>query len=237
MNYKIVADMHTHTVHSHGSGSVEDNVLAAIEKGLSRIVISDHGPSHACYNIKDVDAYLKDIDRIREKYKNDIEVLAGVEMNLLSLNGDIDPLYEYEKLFDIKLMGYHKLARYKTFSDRARMLLFKPKTEAVITRNTQAYINAMDRNKIDVITHIGYGLPVDFVKIAQHAAKKGVILEINAKHPEFSAEELKACAETGVLFSIGSDAHSPERIGYFEPALQKARAANIPAKQIINARS
>ena len=87
---EIIADMHTHTVHSHGTGTVEDNVKAAISAGLQQIVISDHGPQHLFYNIKDVDAYLKDIDAMRKKYKNDIEVLAGVEFNLLSEDGDMD---------------------------------------------------------------------------------------------------------------------------------------------------
>ena len=41
---EIIADMHTHTVHSHGTGTVEDNVKAAISAGLQQIVISDHGP-------------------------------------------------------------------------------------------------------------------------------------------------------------------------------------------------
>ena len=60
-------------------------------------------------------------------------------------------------------------------------------------------------------------------------------MEINAKHPEFTAEELRACAETGVKFSIGSDAHSPGRVGNFLPALKKAEEAGITAGQIINA--
>ena len=125
---EIIADMHTHTVHSHGTGTVEDNVKAAISAGLQQIVISDHGPLHSYYNIKDVDAYLRDIDAMRKKYKSDIDVLAGVELNLLSAQGDIDLPPEYADSFDVKLMGYHKLVRYKTVADRLHMLLFKTKS-------------------------------------------------------------------------------------------------------------
>ncbi len=233
---EIISDLHTHTVHSHGTGTVEDNVKAAIEKGLGKIVISDHGPRHLCYNIKDVDAYLRDIDTMRKKYQSDIEVLSGVELNLLSAQGDVDLPPAYADSFDVKLFGYHKLVHYKTLSDKLRMLLFKTSSEKAITRNTQAYLNAMDKNKIDIIVHIGYGLPVDILKVARHAVKKGVVLEINAKHPEFTVEELKECARMGVKFSIGSDAHSPERVGDFLPALLKAQEAGLTPAQIINAK-
>lgn len=232
---KIIADTHTHTVHSHGTGTVEDNVKAAIVLGLKRITISDHGPLHMCYNIKDVEAYLRDIERMREKYAGDIEVLAGVEMNLLSSEGDVDFPEQWKDRFDVFLMGYHKLVRYKTLADRMNMMFVRRSTEKAVERNTRAYMKALDRYPIDIIVHPGYGLPVDLSQLAEYAAKKGVVMEINAKHPEFTPEELSACGETGVKFSIGSDAHSPGRVGDFLLALHKAQAAGITAEQIVNA--
>ena len=35
--YKILYDYHTHTVFSHGKGSIEDNVLSARKLGLKEI--------------------------------------------------------------------------------------------------------------------------------------------------------------------------------------------------------
>lgn len=40
---EILGDYHTHTVFSHGHGSIEDNVKAAIKMGLKEIAITDHG--------------------------------------------------------------------------------------------------------------------------------------------------------------------------------------------------
>ena len=109
---KLLYDHHTHTVHSHGIGTVEQNVAVAISRGLSEIAISDHSVRHAFYAVRDVDAYLKDIDRIREKYKDVIKVKSALELNLLSLDGELDIPRGYENSFDLLLFGFHKLVRF-----------------------------------------------------------------------------------------------------------------------------
>ena len=50
--YKMIFDYHTHTTFSHGKGSIEDNVKAAVAAGLSGIAITDHGPGHLTYGVK-----------------------------------------------------------------------------------------------------------------------------------------------------------------------------------------
>jgi len=230
----IVSDLHTHTVFSHGTGTVEDNVRAAMGAGLKRVAITDHGFDHMFYNIRDVDAYLKEIGRVRDIYKGSIEVLAGAEFNLVSLEGGIDMPKGYEKEFDIVLMGYHKLVKYR--GAKSFLHFMTPMVgDKAREKNTQAYINAMQRNKIDIITHPGYGIPIDKLAIARFAKECGTALEINAKHPEFTQEELCACAQAGVMFSIDSDAHSPQNVGRVGPAVARAEEAGLTAVQIINA--
>jgi len=51
--YRMLWDLHTHTTYSHGTGSIEDNVRAAREAGLAAIGISDHGPDHKLYGVKE----------------------------------------------------------------------------------------------------------------------------------------------------------------------------------------
>ena len=55
--YRMNADMHTHSVYSHGfiyrhgKGTILENVRAAVSSGLSEIAITDHGPGHVFYGL------------------------------------------------------------------------------------------------------------------------------------------------------------------------------------------
>ena len=76
----VFADLHTHTRFSHGRGTVEDNVRAAAQRGLSQVAITDHGPaSFFTVGIRNF-SVLDEIRRgpaVRQKYG--IEVLVGLE--------------------------------------------------------------------------------------------------------------------------------------------------------------
>ena len=68
---KLFADYHTHTVFSHGKGSVEDNVKAAIDARLETVGITDHSIGHVLYGIKkrNLDNYISEIERVKKKFK------------------------------------------------------------------------------------------------------------------------------------------------------------------------
>jgi putative hydrolase len=232
----LAFDHHTHTIHSHGTGTVEQNVRAAISLGLSSVAIADHSVRHAFFAVRDVDAYLKDIEKAKEKYKGVIDVKSALELNLLSLEGDLDVPRGYEKSFDLLLFGFHKLVRFSKASSALSFSLPKSQSEKTVRRFTGAYLSAIENYDVNIVVHIGYGLPVDKVAVAKAAAKKGVLLEINNKHPEFSAEELKDCLKTGVNFILSSDAHRPEDVGRTPYAIKKAQSAGVPAGRIVNAK-
>ena len=106
---EILADYHTHTVYSHGKGSIEDNVKVAISKGIKKIGISDHGYKNVAYGVKidDFEKMREEIDILNEKYKNQIEILLGVECNILDNKGNIDLNDKIYRYFDYVMAGYH----------------------------------------------------------------------------------------------------------------------------------
>ena len=89
----LLADYHTHTKysrHNHGKGTVEENVRVAYEKGLRQIAITDHGFNQKMFGVRriDIPKVKQDIEDAKERYP--IDVLLGVEANLISSKGDID---------------------------------------------------------------------------------------------------------------------------------------------------
>ena len=106
---EILADYHTHTVYSHGKGTIEDNVKVAISKGIKTIGISDHGYKNIAYGVK-IDDFKKmreEVDILNEKYKDQIKILLGVECNILDNKGNIDLTENIAQYFDYVMAGYH----------------------------------------------------------------------------------------------------------------------------------
>jgi len=81
-------DLHTHTTYSDGTTSAEEMVLAAIERGLDEIGISDHSYTDFdlsyCIKKEQIPAYIAEIAALKEKYEGKIRVLCGVEQDLFS---------------------------------------------------------------------------------------------------------------------------------------------------------
>lgn len=239
---RIIADYHTHTRYSHGKGTIRENVEAAIEKGLKAIGICDHGPGHYLYGVKREKIYQmrREVDKLNREYK-EIEILLGVEANVIGFDGTIDVDEEIIDMLDILLLGFHYGVLFKSIGDYLFMNVANPVSkllpigrDRIIERNTEAIIKAIERYPIDIITHPGDKVKLNTKKVAEAAYAKGVALEINEKHNELSVENLKIALDTKVDFYINSDAHRPEEVGMVDEAINRIVEANIPISRIKN---
>lgn len=243
---KVFADYHTHTRYSHGTGSIEENVKAALYRGLSEIAISDHGP--ASYSIRrlgvrtpetllDIKA---EIHRLQLQYPQ-IRILAGVEANVIGLDGTLDVPGKILQKLDMVLVGLHLMIIPKSFADGKSIIydnllryrLSKAAREELRYRNTQALIKAINRYPINIITHPGYRLDIDTVELARACREANVALEINTSHGYLTEEFVRVAAKEGVNFVISSDAHRPEGVGRFQTGLEIVNRIGIP-HQVLN---
>lgn len=239
----LYGDYHTHTTYSrfnHGKGTVLENASVAADKGLKQIAITEHGFNHQFFGIKRKNIPQLNEDILNAKEITGVDILLGVEANLISMDGDIDIKEEDYEFLDILLMGYHKMVKTKTFKDQ--MILkwssifdkaFKPSKER-INRNTTAFLKMLDKYPIDVITHLNFGFETETLAVAKMAKQKGVFIELNGKRINFTEDEILTMAAEGVKFIVNSDAHRPEKVGEVNNGMNLIYKLGVPLSQVVN---
>jgi len=250
--YKLTGDFHTHTIYSrgykkkgtHAKGTIEENVEAAYKLGLDTIVLSEHGPGHYLYGLRveDLPQIRSEIDRLREIYQpKGLKILLGLESNIVGLDGELDVDDKIIDQLDILLMGYHYGATPVGFTDAVGLYWTSQIGKLIGSREdhakdimTQAYLKAMERYPIDIITHPGSKAKVHIQEVANGAVKTNTALEISSKHDELSVESLRLIKDIDVKLYIDSDAHEPERVGDIEKGLKKAIDADVDFSRLVN---
>ena len=234
MENNLGGDFHTHTIFSHGKGTIEQNVQTAIACNLKSIAITDHGFGQPFAGItpKKFEVMKKEVAELRVKYP-EIKILLGVEANIIKKDGTIDLTDAQEKEMDIILAGYHLSA-----TERRLRSLFSLAVPAVFAkvgicsngqrrRNTKTYLEAIKNRKIDVITHPGYLMPLNLTEIGKACADLGTYLEISSRHTIPDEKGLEELINTDVKFIINSDAHELYQIGNVDYAFNLVKKYHI----------
>lgn len=240
---QIIGDYHTHTTYSHGKDNIEDNIKAAIDKGLRVIAITDHGYGHLGFGVKRhrFQEMREEIDALKIKYPQ-IDILLGVESNLLSIDGDLDLDDEIMPYFDILICGYHFGSSLKHWVKDAPLHLcnmlkglhpyFYRQAEKF---NTRALIGAMEKYPLFFISHPGAKGPIDVRAVARVAFKNNILLEINNSHGHLTVRDILLAKSENARFIINSDAHQSDKVGSFEESVKRAEAAGVTSAEVFNA--
>ena len=240
----LLGDYHTHTIfsrHHHGKSTIEQNVQVAVQKGLKEIGITEHGFAHIFYGVrrKNIKKMRAEIDRLQKIYP--IKIYLGIEANLISSEGDIDLTEEEQSWFDYVVMGYHTFAKPKSFKEywnffrpNARACRKNAYTPKIIEANTNAYIKALQKNRINIISHICSKMQVDVVKVAKECLKTGTLIELNARRLRITEDEAKQLATIGAKFVLDSDAHICHNVGECNRGINFVIKNNIPLSQVVN---
>ena len=84
----MLYNFHTHTTYCDGKSTAEEMVQKAIELGLSKLGFSGHSYTEfdlePCMSQEGTEQYKKEIADLKEKYKDQIEILLGIEYDYQS---------------------------------------------------------------------------------------------------------------------------------------------------------
>lgn len=225
MNIEI--DTHSHTLASgHAYNTIREMAASASEKGLRGLAITDHamrmpGTCHSYYfqNLRVVP---------RKMYG--IELLMGTELNILNEAGEMDMPQELLAELDIAIASMHHPC-YRGECSKEMV--------------TQAYLNVMENEYVDIIGHPDDGrFPVDFKVLVGGAKKTGTLLEVNnsSLRPEgfrLHATEncrsmLEECKKQGVMVVLGTDSHVDVDIAEYPYAYRILEEVNFPEELVAN---
>ena len=238
----VLGDYHTHSVFSHGRGTIEQVVARAAELGLKEIAITDHGFEHLIFHVKrrKWPFVCKKVADLRLQYP-DINIYLGVEANFVSRHGDIDVRPSDEEVLDITLAGFHKGGIPRNPSDIFQFFIpnlwadwIRWSSKKRIAKNTDAYIKGIEKHRIDIIPHLNFAYKVDVLEVAKACAHFGTMLELSGRKIRMSDKEIEDAAATGVNFVMNSDAHHIHRIGNVDAAIEAVKRVGVPWQQVAN---
>ena len=216
MKYEI--DPHCHSIASgHAFSSIAEIMEAAAARGLKMVGIADHGPAlpggpHEFYfgNMKVLP------DRMYG-----VELLKGVEANIIDFNGTLDLSDERLKALDIVLAGFH-------------MPCIEPGTTE---ENTRGMIAAIEHDLVDIIVHPGNPVfPINMEPVLEAAKAHNTLIEINNSSFGISrkgsedncAKIAQRCMDMGVRVAVGSDSHYVSFVGEFGKVDRIFRQIGMP---------
>ncbi len=238
----VDADLHNHTTYSDGTCSAEEIVLAAIEKGLKKVGLTDHSytafDKSYCMKWGVRARYLSEIEALKTKYADRIEVSAGIEADLFSC-GDFSA-FEYR----IGSVHYLKIGEKFIPVDESPEILSSAANTFFGGDNlklAELYfeeVGALPKRKADIVGH--FDLIAKFnekahlfsesdpryvaawKKAADRLLKAGKTFEINtgAMHRGYRSVPYPSPAifaylkEKGASFVFGSDSHSANTLGF-----------------------
>lgn len=223
---KTLLDVHTHSIVSgHAYSSIQEMAMAASEKGLQILGITEHAPAlpGACDPI-----YFRNLHVVpREMYG--VCLLLGAELNILDTKGTLDLDENYYRILDLRIAGIHSLC-WKGGSRE---------------ENTYAMLQAIRNPWTQIISHPGDGTAqLDFEPIVLAAKETRTLLEINSssmdpvRHKEEARDNnleiLRLCRRYEVPIILGSDAHISFSVADYRYALPLLAETDFPEALVVN---
>lgn len=221
-----ILDVHTHTIASgHAYNTMTEMIHAAQEKGLEVYGITEHAPRMpgSCH-----DFYFHNLKVVERQY-GDLELLLGVELNILDEDGSVDLAEPYLGQMDVTVASLHG----PCICPGSRR------------RNTACVINAMKNPHVNIIGHPDDGrFPLDYEAVVQAAGEYHTLLEINnnSLNPrgfrqnarENDLQILRLCKKYRVPVIMGSDAHCAQEILRHDFVLPLLEETDFPKELVVN---
>jgi DNA polymerase (family X) len=191
--------IHCHSNWSDGNNTIEEMALAAKERGMEYLAISDHSKT-AVYaqglTEEQIKAQHQYIDELNVKLAP-FKIFKSIESDILG-DGSLDYSNSILSTFDLVIASVH--SNLKMIQEKAMFRLL------TAIENPYTTILGHMTGRL-LISRPGY--PLDFKKIIDACAANHVVIELNANPSRLDIDwrEIKYALKKNVLISVNPDSH------------------------------
>lgn len=198
----VKSNFHTHTTFCDGKSTVEENVLSAIDKGFCSLGFSGHSEnSHGTYGIKNTDGYITEVNRVKEKYKDKIQIYLGIEEEMTQ--------FVERDRYDYIIGSNHYFAIGDTLIDvdhtadkiRLAIELMGNDSLALAEHYYKRYCDYILSRKPDIVAHF------DLLTKFDEKEKTPLFLG-NKEYTDLSVKYLLCAMKSGCIFEVNTGAIS-----------------------------
>lgn len=219
-------DLHVHSDWSDGQADMRDMALAARERGLEYIAISDHSVGRGIANglsVERLHQQMRDIRRLNAELEG-ISILMCSEVDIRR-DGTLDYPDDVLAELDLCIASVHSAFGLSEDDQTARLL------------------RAMRNPFVDIIGHptgrlIGSRDPinVNMRRVLAAAAESGVAMEVNSwpERLDLNDVHIMQAREAGVALVIDTDAHAPEHFANVLFGVATARRGWAQPRDVLN---
>ena len=217
---------HTHTSRcGHAVGTDEEYVLAAIEAGYKVLGFSDHAPyrdypsPRVHMNWEQLDDYIQSVTKLKEKYKDQIEIHLGLETEFYPYA--LEEKKELRSQVEYLILGQH-------FSEPTGKLCsyFKKNTDAEIEEYADMVVKGLESGMFTYLAHpdVFMNYQPEFNEACQRAAERIAEAAVRTNTP----------VEVNVRGTIRGKQSFPNGMRYYYPNYDFWKVmANYPVKCVI----
>ncbi|MCF7826140.1 MAG: PHP domain-containing protein [Candidatus Marinimicrobia bacterium] len=198
-------DLHIHSLQSLcGIHSLMEIIEIATDKGVKLINLSDHGSANGkTMNFGPITDKRRVPHIIHSSNGSPIRFLAGIEANILNIEGDSDFPMEFYSKFDLVSAGFHDMAHELQNAHDPEM-------------NLKALENYLKRFPLDILTHPNIKpFPLPTNSLIDLSLEYGFALEINntnlrlnKTNLELETQMFNEAVGRGARLVENSDGHS-----------------------------
>ncbi|MEM8671078.1 MAG: DNA polymerase/3'-5' exonuclease PolX [Planctomycetota bacterium] len=223
----IRGDLHMHTTATDGTATIREMADAALERGLSYIAITDHSQRVSMAMGLDVDRLRQQwemIDEIRPEYEGRLEILKGIECDILE-QGGMDLPDDCLAEADWVLASVHYGQR-------------QPRDQI-----TERILGAIENPNVTCIAHPTGRLlnrrpayEVDMESVMKSAVEHQTMLELNANPARLDLNDLHLAAakKLEIPIVISTDAHSTHGMDVMPYGIKQARRGGLTKQDVAN---